>query len=95
MARQSAGLLTDRTITSLSGASQALLAANGQRNYLLIENTGNANVGINLVGGTAIIGGAGTVTLTPNGSLEFVNWIPQGAITVIGTSGQALACLEG
>ena len=94
MARLSAGVLTDKSITTLSGASQQLLPA-ANFNYILIENNGNANVGINPTGGTAVIGGTGTLTITPNGSLEFALWVPQRAFNVIGTSGQPLVCLVG
>jgi len=61
---------TDRTITSATGASQQMMAANAARHSLLIENTGNANCGVNPTGGTAAIGGAGTLTLVPNGSYQ-------------------------
>ena len=51
-------------------------------------------VGVNLVGGTAAIGGAATFTLVPNGSMTFnIDGVPGNAITVIGTSGQSLACV--
>jgi hypothetical protein len=43
------------------------MAANASRHSLTIENTGNANCGINPTGGTASIGGAGTLTLAPLG----------------------------
>ena len=86
--------VADYSITSLSGSSQSLLAKDGTRSYLLIQNTGNANVGVNLAGGTAAIGGTGTITLVPNGSLTFnIDSIPANAINVIGTAGQPLVCL--
>lgn len=78
---------TDRTITSASGASQTLMAANASRHSLTVMNTGNANCGVNPTGGTAAIGGAGTITLAPLGS--YAPRIPTlSAVTVICTAGQ-------
>lgn len=80
---------TDRTITSASGSSQQIMAANASRHSLTIENTGNANCGINPTGGTAVIGGAGTITLVSLGS--YTPRIPTlSAVTVICTSGQPI-----
>ena len=59
---------TDHTITSATGASQTMMNANPSRHSLTIENTGNANCGVNPTGGTAAIGGAGTLTLQPFGA---------------------------
>jgi hypothetical protein len=83
------GFIRDRTITSASGASQQLFAANFQRHSLTIVNTGNASCGINPTGGTAAIGGAGTLTLAALGS--YTPRIPgRQAITVICTAGQPI-----
>lgn len=83
--------ITDSSISSLSGSSQLGLAASANRSYIHIFNCGNANVGVNLSGGAAVIGGAGTDTLVPNGQINFSEGsIPQNAINVIGTAGQPL-----
>ena len=80
---------TDRTIASTSGSSQQIMAANAARHSLTIENTGNANCGVNPTGGTAVIGGAGTITLAPLGS--YAPKIPTlSAVTIICTSGQPI-----
>lgn len=80
---------TDRTLTSASGASQQIMAANASRHSLTIVNTGNANCGVNPTGGTAAIGGAGTLTLSPLGS--YTPRIPTlSAITVICTAAQPI-----
>jgi hypothetical protein len=80
---------TDHTITSASGSSQQIMAANVSRHSLTMVNTGNANCGVNPTGGTAVIGGAGTFTLVPNGS--YTPRVPTlSAVTVICTSGQPL-----
>jgi hypothetical protein len=80
---------TDRTITSATGSSQQLAAANATRHSLTIENTGNANCGVNPTGGTAAIGGAGTITLAPLGA--YTPRIPTlSAVTVICTAGQPI-----
>ena len=84
---------TDRTVTSATGASQTVMAANASRHSLTIENTGNANCGINPTGGTAVIGGAGTLTLGPLGA--YTPLIPTlSAVTAICTSGQPLYANE-
>lgn len=80
---------TDRTITSATGASQTMASANAARHSLTIVNTGNANCGVNPTGGTAAIGGAGTLTLAPLGA--YTPRIPTlSAVTVICTSGQPI-----
>lgn len=80
---------TDRTVTSASGSSQTVMSANTSRKSLTIVNTGNANCGINPTGGTAAIGGAGTLTLAPLGA--YTPRVPTlAAVTAICTSGQPL-----
>lgn len=80
---------TDRTVTSATGSSQTMAAANATRHSLTIVNTGNANCGINPTGGTAAIGGAGTITLAPLGA--YTPRIPTlSAVTVICTAGQPI-----
>lgn len=80
---------TDRTVTSATGASQTVMAANASRHSLTIVNTGNANCGINPTGGTAVIGGAGTLTLSPLGA--YTPRIPTlSAVTAICTAAQPL-----
>ncbi len=84
---------TDRTITSATGSSQTVMAANASRKALTIENTGNANCGVNPTGGTAAIGGAGTITLAPLGSYSPL--IPTlSAVTAICTAAQSLYASE-
>ncbi len=78
---------TDRTITSMSGSSQQLMAANASRKSLNIMNTGTSNIGVNPTGGTAVIGGAGTLTIVPQGA--YTPRVPTlSAINVIGTAAQ-------
>lgn len=84
---------TDRTITSATGSSQTVMAANASRHSLLIQNTGTANCGVNPTGGTAVIGGAGTLTLIPQAS--YSPRIPTlSAVTAICTSTQPLYANE-
>lgn len=80
---------TDRTVTSATGSSQTMMAANAARHSMTIENTGNANCGVNPTGGTAVIGGAGTITLAPLGA--YTPHIPTlSAVTVICTAAQPI-----
>ena len=96
---ENSGLLKDASITSLSGSSETLLAAQPGRSYLLIQNTGTANCTVNMTGGTAAAGGAACVTLSPinatgpNNCIEFSEFVPANAIKVIGTAGQPVLCL--
>jgi|HubBroStandDraft_5_1064220.scaffolds.fasta_scaffold194980_3 hypothetical protein len=89
----------DCSIASLSGSSTALFTkTNPQRKSLVIFNSSTVdNVGVNLAGGTAAIGGTGTITLVPLGSISYTDSdnMPFGLVSVIGTSGQPLVCLEG
>lgn len=77
--------LVDASVT-LTGSSQQLMAQNNTRGALLIQNIGNANIGLafaplsaySTVDGTllttpsvtASIGAAGTLTIVPGGSYE-------------------------
>ena len=84
----------DKTVTSLTGTSQTLMAANAGRKGLLVKN-GATSVGINILGGTAAIGGAGTMTLQPFEGVAFVGAeCPIGAITVVGTAANYCSAFE-
>lgn len=86
----------DCSKASLSGSSQNILSANPQRRYLFIQNTGTSSIGVNIAGGTAAIGGTGTITLLPGTSLEYTaTGLPTAAVNAIGTGSQPLACIEG
>jgi len=85
---------TDKTITSATGSSQVLAAANAGRRAILIKN-GAANSGINLLGSTAAIGGVGTITLAPLEGLYLEGAsCPVGAITAISTAAAYVSALE-
>lgn len=86
---------TDKTITSATGASQTLAAANSSRKSLLIKN-GGSPTGVSLTGATAAIGGAATLTLQPFESL-FLSGAdcPVGNITVISTATAYISAFEG
>lgn len=86
---------TDKTITSATGASQTLMAANTARKSILIKNGASAT-GVNINGTTAAIGGAATMTLQPYESL-FISGAdcPTGAITVISTAAAYISAFEG
>lgn len=97
-----AGLVTrtrgdvDRNITSLTGASQTLLEQSPSLRKRVIFKNGAAIAAINLTGGTAAIGGAGSITLQPyEGIARYGDDCPKGPVTVIGTAGQYFGCIEG
>lgn len=81
-------LINDRS-AALSTASAEVLPVNKRRRYLLIQNVGAVNVGVNILGGTAAIGTAGTVTLAPLGSLVFEQpgFVPTCGFSAIAASG--------
>lgn len=89
--------LNDCSVASLTGSSQSMLSANGQRQFLLIVNNSTTNTAyVNLAGGTAAANGTGTISLGVNASyLATRPNVPTNKITVIGTSGQPVACFEG
>jgi hypothetical protein len=81
--------LTDASVTSATGASQTVAAANAARRVLNITNPGTASWWINESGGTAVANGAGCFELPPSG-----RWTPSPAPTNIvkgiGTAAAAL-----
>lgn len=89
--------LRDCGISSLSGSSQSLAVANPNRKYLGIFNSGNANVYVNVAGGTAASSGVSSIPISSGNSLIMLggSGIPRNLITVIGTAAQPLACFEG
>ena len=86
---------TDKTITSATGSSQTLAAANASRKSILIKN-GASQTGVNITGGTAAIGGAATLTLQPFETLYLSGAdCPVGNITVISTASAYISAFEG
>jgi hypothetical protein len=86
---------TDKTITSATGSSQTIMAANASRKSLIIQAI-SATVGVNINGGTAAIGGAGTLVLLPGKDLILSGAeCPVGAITIITTAATYVPAYEG
>lgn len=86
---------TDKTITSASGSSQTLAASNASRKSIIIKN-GASVTGVNINGGTAVIGGAATLVLQPYEGLSLSGAdCPVGAITVISTAAAYISAFEG
>jgi hypothetical protein len=88
------GAYTDRSL-ALTGVSQNLMPANAARRFLLISNIAGNNIGVNLTGGTAAIGSAGTMTITPGNFLRIDNFPPNGIVTIIGTAADIVTAYEG
>ena len=92
--------LIDKSISSLSGSSQLLMAENETRGAVMIMNTGTDDIGIAFapIGGTATaaIGSGGTYTIVPKGSYIGGDggFVPVNAISVIGTAGQPVTASE-
>lgn len=89
------GAWTNRSIANLSGVSESLMAANANRRHLFIQNIAANSMGVNLAGGTAAIGTAGTITLAAGASLEIWDTPPVGAITIVGTINDDVTAYEG
>lgn len=94
---------TDRSGTvAAAGVSQQLLAANANRVGFIVMNIDAVNqedMGINLTGGAASIGAAGTLTLAASGGAGYPGGSFQGAgtgaITVVAaTAGHKFTCVE-
>ena len=86
---------TDKTVTSATGSSQTLAAANASRKSILIKN-GASQTGVSITGATAAIGGAATLTLQPYETLYLSGAdCPVGAITVISTATAYISAYEG
>ena len=85
------GQLTDNSTNHTGSSVQVLPDAQGRRTYLLIVNNSTANVMYWNENGAAAAS-AGSVLLPINGGrseYSAPNFVPQGAINVIGTNGQA------
>ena len=89
------GAYTDRSIPNLTGASQVLMAANANRRVLVISNVAANPMAVNLTGGAAVIGAAGSLTLAPNAFLSIDQYPPTSAITIIGTLNDDVTAYEG
>lgn len=86
---------TDKTITSATGSSQTMMAANASRKSFLIK-AGASSVGVNFRGGTAVIGGASTWVLAPGEYLALSGAdCPVGAINIITTASAYVVGFEG
>src|SRR5262245_24683708 len=89
------GPMRSASIASLSGSSQTLIQATNAFLYILIQNppTNANNVGINLVGGTAAIGGIDTIVLLPGGSFFSAAFQPTNGVTCVGTAADVLVAM--
>lgn len=74
---------TDRSGTANTTAT-TLAPSNATRKGLEIQNVGANNIGVNEIGGTAVIGAAGTYTIVPNGTMRVRT---NRAISVIAATG--------
>lgn len=90
------GPLHSASIASLTGASQVIVQASNNPLYILIQNPpGNNNIGINMLGGTAVIGGVDTIVLLGGGTILFNSFVPTNGLTVIGTAAQTVVAVIG
>lgn len=92
--------INDCSISSLSGSSQQLLAANPNRKYLMITNSSTTQTAyVNLAGGTAASAVSSLIIATTGGILTYTggpgNTPPTNKITVTGTPGSPVTCYEG
>lgn len=99
-------LYRDKSIASLTGSDQAALGLNADRQFLFIQNTGNANAAVNMsgpatggtgpggVGNAASIGGTGCITLAAGEWILLDRIPPQNPVNVIGTAAQHITIIE-
>lgn len=88
--------LADCSISSLSGSSQTAVAANSNRQYLMLFNSGANTAYVNLAGGTAASSGASSVALGVGSSVVISGQqVATNKVTVTGTAAQPFTCYEG
>lgn len=88
--------LVDCSISSLSGSSQQIVAANPNRQYLMLFNSGANTAYVNLTGGTAASSGASSVALGVGASVVISGQqIATNKVTITGTAAQPFTCYEG
>lgn len=93
MSRLTGSLLADHSIASLTGSSETLIEEAAERNFLLVENPHATDaIAINLTGGTAVINGAGSITIPAMKAFWMDTFVPTNKITVIGTTLAGVTC---
>jgi hypothetical protein len=90
----SGGAFIDRSIANLGGASQQLMAANANRKLIMIANIATNQMGINLIGGVAAIGVAGTITIPAGAIILIDKYPPTAQINIIGTLNDDVTAYE-
>lgn len=95
------GNIRDKSVT-LDGSGLGTLAANGNRQFLYIQNSSAHDVQVSLSGiPIASIGGAGTTgtvtlkALAASFAIQLDEWVPQNAVTFKGTAGDIIGVFEG
>lgn len=86
---------TDRSIASLAGSSETLMAANTARRILIVYNIGATAIAVNLTGGAASLTAGGSVVIAAGGSLILDSAAPTALIKIIGTASAAVTAYEG
>lgn len=86
---------TDRSIASLAGTSETLMAANTARRILIIYNIGATAIAVNLIGGAASLTVGGSMVIAAGGSLFIETAPPTALIKIIGTAAAAVTAYEG
>jgi len=89
-----AAVYTNRSLALAGAASQQLMAANAARKILIVSNPAATPIAVNLIGGAAVLNGAGSITLPQNGSIIIDTSPPNGIINVIGTNAAAVTAYE-
>jgi hypothetical protein len=93
MTQLTKGTFTDHSIASLSGSAQLLIAADPERQVLMISNPSSANVMAVSFSPALTLTGTGSIRI-PNGASPLLldSGVPSNAIYVIGTAGQGCTC---
>jgi hypothetical protein len=90
MTQLTKGVFVDHSISSMTGAAQLLLAADPQRQALIINNAGTAKaIGFD---NTVTLNAAGSITMQANTFFIMTEAVPSNALWIIGTNGQAITC---
>ena len=94
------GYLKDFSGSLAGSGSQVIIPANssaeGLRSFFYFQNQGAASMSINFAAslGAAVTAVAGepSITVAAGASVQFDHFVPQGAVSVIGTSTQKFVC---
>lgn len=93
MSASTLAVVSDRSVT-LTTSSLQIFPPNHDKSFLLLQNEGPSVCAINLAGGPAIIGGAGSINMAVNDPpIIFQSTVPKSAISAVSAGSSKLTVL--